>query len=344
MKRIGVQVVLDQQGQHRMTRRMLINAVVIILILCVWMMVAGSIAPDLLILGQSLAAWSVLITVVGGVYLYRQLLTFLRARAHPPESQPTKSTGPFSSIELERYARHIVMREIGGTGQKRLKDAKVLVVGAGGLGAPALQYLAAAGVGTIGVIDDDTVENANLQRQVIHTEEGIGTPKVFSAKAQMLAQNPHIEVKPYIRRLDEEIAEELIADYDLILEGSDNFETRYLVNKIAFAQQKPMVSGALSQWEGQISVFDPARKGPCYQCIFPEKPAEGLAPSCAEAGVFAALPGVIGTMMAGEAMKLILKTGATLTGSMLIYDSHYCETRQIRLNKRTDCPICSGQT
>ena len=170
MKRIGVQVVLGQQGHDRMTRRMLINAVVIILILCVWMMVAGSIAPDLVILWQSLAAWSVLITVVGGVYLYRQLLTFLRARAHPPESQPTKSTGPFSSIELERYARHIVMREIGGTGQKRLKDAKVLVVGAGGLGAPALQYLAAAGVGTIGIIDDDTVENANLQRQVIHTE------------------------------------------------------------------------------------------------------------------------------------------------------------------------------
>jgi hypothetical protein len=149
-------------------------------------------------------------------------------------------------------------------------------------------------------------------------------------------------VKPYNRRLDEEIAEELIADYDLILEGSDNFETRYLVNKIAVAQQKPMVSGALSQWEGQISVFDPARKGPCYQCIFPEKPADGLAPSCAEAGVFAPLPGVIGTMMAGEAMKLILKTGATLTGSMLIYDAHFGETRQIRLNKRTDCPICSG--
>ena len=344
MKRIGGQVVLGQQGQHNMTRRMLINAVVIILILIVWMAVAGSIEPDLVILGQSLAAWSVLITVVGGVYLYRQLLTFLRARAHPPESQPTESTGPFSSIELERYARHIVMREIGGTGQKRLKDAKVLVVGAGGLGAPALQYLAAAGVGTIGVIDDDTVENANLQRQVIHTEEGIGTPKVFSAKPQMLAQNPHIEVKPYNRRLDEEIAEELIADYDLILEGSDNFETRYLVNKVAVAQQKPMVSGALSQWEGQISVFDPARKGPCYQCIFSEKPADGLAPSCAEAGVFAPLPGVIGTMMAGEAMKLILKTGATLTGSMLIYDAHFGETRLIRLNKRTDCPICSEQT
>ena len=156
---------------------MLINAVVSILILCVWIMVAGSIAPDLVILGQSLAAWSVLITVVGGVYLYRQLLTFLRARAHP--STTNKINGAFSSIELERYARHIVMREIGGTGQKRLKDAKVLVVGAGGLGAPALQYLAAAGVGTIGVIDDDTVENANLQRQVIHTEERMERPRCF---------------------------------------------------------------------------------------------------------------------------------------------------------------------
>ena len=147
-----------------MTRRTFFNAFLIALILGIWVMVAGSIAPDFVILGQSLAAWSVLISVVGGIYLYRQLLSFLRARAHPPESQPTKSTGPFSSIELERYARHIVMREIGGVGQKRLKDAKVLVVGAGGLGAPALQYLAAAGVGTIGVIDDDTVENANLQR------------------------------------------------------------------------------------------------------------------------------------------------------------------------------------
>jgi len=143
-----------------------------------------------MILGQSLAVWSVLITIVGGVYLYRQLLTFLRERAHPPESQPTKSTGPFSGIELERYARHIVMREIGGTGQKQLKDAKVLVVGAGGLGAPALQYLAAAGVGTIGVIDDDTVENANLQRQVIHTEDGIGTPKVFFCQGANVGTKP----------------------------------------------------------------------------------------------------------------------------------------------------------
>src|SRR6056300_317757 len=199
---------------------MLINAVVIILILCVWMMVAGSIAPDLVILGQSLAAWSVLITVVGGVYLYRQLLTFLRARAHPPESQPTKSTGPFSSIELERYARHVVMRESGGTGQKRLKDAKVLVIGAGGLGSPALQYLAAAGVGTIGVIDDDVVENANLQRQIIHSDQAIGMAKVFSAQSAMRAQNPYIEVKPYHRRLDKDIVEDLFDDYDIILEGS----------------------------------------------------------------------------------------------------------------------------
>ena len=138
-----------------------------------------------------------------------------------------------------------------------------------------------------------------------------------------------------------DIANELITEYDLILEGSDNFETRYLVNEIAVAQQKPMVSGALSQWEGQISVFDPARNGPCYRCIFPEKPTDGLAPSCAEAGVFAPLPGVIGSMMASEAMKLIIKTGSTLTGSMMIYDAHFGETRQIRLNKRADCPVCA---
>lgn len=341
MKRIAVLVVLVRQGPRNMTRRSLVNSFVVLLILTIWLFASQATTSQIQILGQSLAGWSVFISIVGGIYLYRQLLKYLRTRAQPATTIPSKTQSPFSSIELERYARHIVMREIGGVGQKRLKDAKVLVVGAGGLGAPALQYLAAAGVGTIGIIDDDTVENANLQRQVIHTEEGIGTPKVFSAKAHMIAQNPHIDIKTYNRRLTRDIANELITEYDLILEGSDNFETRYLVNEIAVAQQKPMVSGALSQWEGQISVFDPARSGPCYRCIFPEKPTDGLAPSCAEAGVFAPLPGVIGSMMASEAMKLILKTGSTLTGSMMIYDAHFGETRQIRLNKRADCPVCA---
>ena len=205
-----------------------------------------------------------------------------------------------------------MLREVGGPGQKALKNARVLVVGAGGLGSPALLYLAAAGVGTIGVIDDDTVSNSNLQRQVIHRDADIGLAKVFSAEAAMKAQNPYITVRPYNRRLSEEIAETLFTDYDLVLEGSDNFATRYLVNRVAAKLGIPVVGGAISQWEGQLAVWDPAHDAPCYQCVFPEAPAEGLAPTCAEAGVIGPLPGVIGTMMASEAIKII--TGAGVSG------------------------------
>ena len=222
------------------------------------------------------------------------------------------------------------------------KNAKVLVIGAGGLGSPALQYLAAAGVGTIGVIDADVVENANLQRQIIHADQSIGLPKVFSAQSAMLAQNPYIEVKPYHRRLVKDIAKELFAEYDIILEGSDNFETRYLTNQTAFELGLPMVSGALSQWEGQITVFDPASGGPCYQCIFPKAPASGLASSCAEAGVFAPLPGVIGSMMAAETLKVISRTGDVLDKHMLIYDALYGETRKLKMTPRRDCAICGS--
>ncbi len=161
------------------------------------------------------------------------------------------------------------MREIGGTGQKRLKNAKVLVIGAGGLGSPALLYLAAVGVGTIGVIDDDVVDNSNLQRQVIHPDAAIGMPKVFSAQKAMEAQNPFVAVRPYQRRLSAEMADDLFAEYDLILDGTDNFATRYLANEVAVRSGKALISGALSQWEGQISVFNPAQGGPCYQCVFP---------------------------------------------------------------------------
>ncbi|MCB1339409.1 MAG: molybdopterin-synthase adenylyltransferase MoeB, partial [Maritimibacter sp.] len=231
-------------------------------------------------------------------------------------------------------------REIGGPGQKALKNARVLVVGAGGLGSPALLYLAAAGVGTIGVIDDDVVANSNLQRQVIHRDGDIGTPKVFSAEAAMVAQNPHITVRPYNRRLDAEIAAELFADYDLIVEGSDNFATRYLVNRVAAELGKPVVGGAISQWEGQVSVWDPGAGAPCYQCVFPEAPAAGLAPSCAEAGVVGPLPGVIGTMMATEAIKIIAGAGEALRGRMLLWDGLYGEPRVIRTKRREDCPVC----
>ena len=218
----------------------------------------------------------------------------------------------------------------------------VLVIGAGGLGSPALLYLAAAGVGTIGVIDDDVVDSGNLQRQVIHRDAHIGMPKVFSAEAAMKALNPYVTVRPYKRRLTEEIAGALLADYDLVLDGTDNFDTRYLVNRAAVARGLPLVSGALSQWEGQVSVFDPKTGGPCYRCIFPEAPAAGLAPSCAEAGVLAPLPGVIGSMMAVEAIKQITGAGQVLRGEMLIYDALWGETRKIALKRRAECPDCGA--
>jgi molybdopterin/thiamine biosynthesis adenylyltransferase len=301
-------------------------------------------APLRLSTGGSAAPWLLLGGFAGLILLYRALLARLRVRADGTASDPAPSTqhGPFSETELDRYARHIVLREVGGTGQRKLKDARVLVIGAGGLGSPALLYLAAAGVGTIGVIDDDSVDNSNLQRQVIHTDARIGMPKVFSAEAAMRAQNPFVTVRPYHRRLTADIARDLLTDYDLILDGTDDSATRYLVNETAVALGKPLISGALSQWEGQIALFDPARGGPCYQCIFPEAAAPGLAPSCAEAGVIGPLPGVIGSMMALEAIKLITGAGQDLRGRMLIHDALYSEHRTIRLHQRDDCPVCAA--
>lgn len=296
--------------------------------------------------GGSAALWLILGAFVVMFLGYRAVLRKLRSRVTGIAAAPlmdAEKPKTLSETELNRYARHIVLREVGGAGQKALRDARVLVVGAGGLGAPALQYLAAAGVGTIGVIDDDTVENANLQRQVIHKDASIGMAKVFSAQAEMEAQNPYVTVRPYNRRFTEDVAVELVAEYDLVLDGCDNFETRYLVNAVCVAAKVPLISGALSQWEGQLSVFDPASAGPCYQCIFPQAPAPHLAPSCAEAGVIGPLPGVVGSMMAVEAIKVITKAGAPARGQMLIYDALYGENRQIALTPRTDCPTCGGR-
>lgn len=292
--------------------------------------------------GESAAVWLILLGVTGLVLAYRWGLGRMKVRALANTEPEPKTPGTFSETELNRYARHIVMREIGGAGQKALREARVLVIGAGGLGAPALQYLGAAGVGTIGLIDDDLVENANLQRQVIHTDAAIGMPKVFSAQKALEAQNPFITVRPYQKRLTDEIATALFEDYDLILDGTDNFDTRYLSNRVAVQLGKPLISGALTQWEGQISVFDPANGGPCYQCVFPQAPAPELAPSCAEAGVLGPLPGVIGAMMAVEAIKLITDAGQPLRGQMQIYDALYAESRLIRLKPRPDCPICGS--
>lgn len=291
-------------------------------------------------IGGDARVWAVLGGIGALVAGYGLGLRKLRARARPLATAPAE-TGPFRPVELDRYARHILLREIGGPGQLRLKSAKVLVVGAGGLGSPALLYLAAAGVGTIGVIDADTVEGSNLQRQIIHTDDRIGLPKVQSAAMAMTALNPFVTARPYQRRLDEGSAG-LIAEYDLVLDGTDNFDTRYLVNRLCAKAGKPLVSAAITQWEGQISVYDPARGGPCYECVFPERPLPGMVPTCAEAGVAAPLPGVIGSMMAMEAVKHLTGAGEGLRGRLMIFDALYAEARVIGVKKRPDCPVCGS--
>ncbi|WP_417279990.1 HesA/MoeB/ThiF family protein [Celeribacter sp.] len=293
-------------------------------------------------LGGSLGEW--LLIGVGAVIIvaYRAGLAALRNKAQPePQTAEQQSEGTFRPAELDRYMRHILLREIGGPGQKKLKEAKVLVIGAGGLGAPVLEYLAASGVGVIGVIDPDVVEASNLQRQVIHTDAQVGVPKVFSAAEAMRAQNPFIEVRPYHRAFDES-SMDLVADYDLVLDGTDNFDTRYLVNRACVTHRKPLIAAAITQWEGQISTYKPHENGPCYQCVFPERPADGMVPSCAEAGVAAPLPGVLGTMMAMEAVKELTGAGQGLMGCLVIHDALYAETRNITVKKRADCPICGG--
>ncbi len=242
--------------------------------------------------------------------------------------------------ELERYARHIVLREIGGPGQQRLRKARVLVIGAGGLGSPVLMYLAAAGVGTLGIVDDDTVSLSNLQRQVLHSTDRIGTAKVTSAQAAIAAINPHVETRLYQTRLRPDNAADLVAPFDLVLDGSDNFDTRYLVNRTCVALGKPLISAAMSQWEGQISLYDPANGGPCYECVFPKRPADGIAPTCSEAGVMGALAGIMGSMMASEAIKHITGAGEPLRGKMLIFDALYGESRKMGLHKNPKCPVC----
>ncbi len=244
--------------------------------------------------------------------------------------------------ELERYARHIVLREVGGPGQRRLRDARVLVVGAGGLGCPALTYLAAAGVGALGVVDDDVVSLSNLQRQPLFATGDVGQPKVRCAEAALGRLNPHVAVEAHPARLGPENAAGIVGGYDLVLDGTDNFATRYLVNRASVAAGRPLVAAAMSQWEGQISLWDPARGGPCFQCVFPEAPAEGLAPSCAEAGIVGALPGVMGSLMALEAIKAITRAGEGLRGRLLIFDALYGDTRRIAVRARAECPVCRG--
>ena len=288
--------------------------------------------------GGDVRLWGLLLGFAAVGFGYRALLRMVRKRAEKPVVAVPKVG--FSNTELDRYARHIMLREVGGQGQKALSNAKVLVVGAGGLGSPALQYLAAAGVGTIGVIDDDVVDNANLQRQIIHTDARIGDPKVQSAADAMTAQNPFVTVRPYKRRLTAQDAVEIIGDYDLVLDGTDNFEARYLVNATCAALGKPLIAAALTQWEGQISLYDPASDAPCFACIFPDAPDPALVPSCAEAGVIGPLPGVVGSMMALEAVKEITRAGESLRGRLMIYDALYSQVRVVKAKRRPDCAVC----
>lgn len=242
--------------------------------------------------------------------------------------------------ELTRYARHIVLREIGGPGQQKLQGARVLVVGAGGLGCPALLYLAAAGVGTLGVIDDDVVSLSNLQRQILFRTEDVGRTKVDAAADAIARLTPHVSVERHKIRLSDATAS-LIADYDLVLDGTDNFTTRYLVNRACVATGKPLIAAAMTQWEGQISLYDPRTDGPCYECVFPDTPAVGLAPSCAEAGIMGALAGVMGSMMAGEAIKYVTSAGEGLRGTLLIYDALYADVRRMSVKRRDGCAVCT---
>ncbi len=243
--------------------------------------------------------------------------------------------------QIERYARHIVLREIGGPGQNRLLSAKLLCIGAGGLGSPALLYLAAAGVGTLGIVDDDTVSLSNLQRQVLHDTDAIGMAKTASAKRALSRTNPGTNVVEHNFRLTETNVDAVLSGYDLVLDGTDNFATRYLVNAACVRARIPLISAAMSQWEGQISLYDPANGGPCYQCVFPTAPAGGLAPSCAQAGIMGALAGVMGSMMASEAIKQITGAGQVLRGEILVYDSLFNENRKLKSKQNPTCPICA---
>ncbi len=246
----------------------------------------------------------------------------------------------FSEAEIQRYSRHILLREMGGIGQAKLKAAKVLVVGAGGLGSPLALYLAAAGIGTIGLVDADIVELSNLQRQIAHGVANLGQLKVASAAESLTRINPLVEVITHAQRLGPENVEQLIADYDLICDGTDNFTTRFLVADACVAAKKTLVSAAVLRFEGQISTFKPHQGGPCYRCLYPEPPPEGLVPPCSEAGVLGAVTGVMGTMQATEVIKEIAGIGQSLSGYLLVWDALAAEFRKIRLRKDPACPIC----
>ena len=250
-----------------------------------------------------------------------------------------------SPAELERYARHIVLQDIGGAGQQKLKNARVLVIGAGGLGAPVLQYLAAAGVGTLGIVDDDRVSLSNLQRQVIHGTDQLGEPKVASAAEAIARLNPNVTVEPHPERIAAHNALALISSYDLVVDGSDNFDTRYLVSDACFYAEKPLVTAAVGQFDGSITTLRPYEsapdggQNPTYRCLFPQKPRDGLLPTCAEAGVLGALTGILGTMQAMEVLKELTGTGEGLVGRMIMFDARSFRMETIRYKRSPKNPL-----
>ena len=244
-----------------------------------------------------------------------------------------------SNEEILRYGRHLIMPEVGVEGQKRLKAARVLLIGTGGLGSPLGMYLAAAGVGTLGLVDFDVVDYSNLQRQIIHGTRDVGRPKLHSARDRIMDSNPHTRVELHEAMLSSENALEIVREYDMVIDGTDNFPTRYLVNDACVLTGKPNVYGSIFRFEGQASVFW-AEKGPCYRCLYPEPPPPGMVPSCAEGGVLGILPGIIGTLQANEAVKLIMGIGEPMIGRLLLFDALRMKFRELKLRKDPECPIC----
>lgn len=251
----------------------------------------------------------------------------------------------FGRDELERYSRHIILPEIGGAGQQTLKKARVLVIGAGGLGSPLLLYLAAAGIGAIGIVDDDTVSLSNLQRQVLHGTEDIGRKKTESAAVSIAALNPHVRVIEHTQRLTPANADSLIGAYDIVADGSDNFDTRFLVNDTCYRLKKTLVTAAILRFDGQLSTFK-AHRGephPCYRCVFPEPPPPGSVPACSEAGVLGALGGVMGSLQALEVVKELLELGDSLSGRLLLYDALRGDIRTVKLRRDPLCRTCGAK-
>ena len=250
----------------------------------------------------------------------------------------TNGFTPLTPSQVQRYSRHLIMNGVGSVGQRKLIDAKVLIIGAGGLGSPVALYLALAGVGTIGVVDFDTVDVSNLQRQILHTDADVGRPKVISAKETLNAHNPDVNVILHEEPINSENAMDIIPNYDIIVNGADNFATRYLVNDASFLAGKPLVDGAILVFDGQATTYQPG-KG-CYRCMFPDPPPPGEVPNCAEAGVIGALPGLVGSIQALEVVKLAMGVGETLTSRMLLIDALTMDFREIKIRRNPECKLC----